>query len=53
MLSFSTNIVQNFSRIEKDLFDRYRNFYIYKTSDVLDDDVRKLDEYIGTIVVEN
>lgn len=53
MLSFSTNIVQNFSRMEKDLFDRYISFYIYGTSDVLDDDVRKLDEYIGTIGVEN
>ena len=49
MLSFSTTIVQNFSRMEKDLFDRYRNFYIYKTSDILDDDVKKLDEYIGAI----
>lgn len=49
MLSFSSTIIQNFSRMEKDLFDRYRNFYIYKTSDILDDDVKKLDEYIGTI----
>lgn len=49
MLSFSTTIVQNFSRMERDLFDRYRNFYIYGTSSVLDDDVKKLDEYIGTI----
>ena len=53
MLSFSTTIIQNFSRMERDLFDRYRSFYIYGTSDVLDDDVRKLDEYIGTIGVEN
>ena len=53
MLSFSTTIMQNFSRMEKDLFDRYRNFYIYKTHDILDDDVRKLDEYIGIISINN
>ena len=49
MTSFSTTIVQNFSKKEKDLFNRYTNFLIYRISDVIEEDVQKLDEYIGTI----
>lgn len=49
MESFETTIVQNFSKKEKDLFNRYTNFLIYGIIDVNDEDVQKLDEYIGTI----
>lgn len=49
LLSFSTTIVQNFSKKEKDLFDRYKSFLIYGINTVVDEDVKKLDEYIGTI----
>lgn len=49
MESFSTTIVQNFSRKEKDLFNRYTNFLINGIIDVNDEEVRALDEYIGTI----
>lgn len=47
--SFSSTIVKNFSDIEKDLFDRYRSFLIYGVNTVVDEDVKKLDEYIGTL----
>ena len=47
--SFATTIVQNFSKKEKDLFKRYTNFLIYGIGDVIEEDVQKLDEYIGTI----
>ncbi len=49
MTSFSTTIVQNFSKKEKDLFDRYTSFLIYGINTVVDEDVQKLDEYIGTL----
>lgn len=49
LLSFSSTIVQNFSEAEKDLFDRYRSFLIYGIDTVIDEDVQKLDEYIGTL----
>lgn len=48
LLSFSSTIVQNFSEDEKDLFDRYRSFLIYGSNTVVDEDVKKLDEYVGT-----
>lgn len=49
MESFETTIVQNFSKKEKDLFNRYTNFLIYGIIDVNDEDVIALDTYIGTI----
>lgn len=49
MQSFSSTIVQNFSKKEKDLFNRYTNFLIYGVVDIIGEDVIKLDEYIGTI----
>ena len=49
MTSFSSTVVQNFSKKEKDLFNRYTNFLINGISGVLDEDVRELDTYIGTI----
>lgn len=49
MESFSTSIVQNFSKKEKDLFNRYASFLINGIVGVLDEDVRELDTYIGTI----
>jgi len=49
MTSFSSTVVQNFSKKEKDLFNRYTNFLIYGINDVIEEDVQKLDEYIGTI----
>ena len=49
MTSFSSTVVQNFSKKEKDLFNRYTNFLTYGVVDLLDEDVIKLDEYIGTI----
>ena len=49
MTSFSSTVVQNFSKKEKDLFNRYTNFLIYGITDVLDEDVKELDTYIGTI----
>ncbi len=49
MESFATTIVQNFSKKEKDLFNRYTNFLINGIVGVLDEDVRELDTYIGTI----
>ena len=49
MTSFSSTIVQNFSKKEKDLFNRYTNFLIYGIGDTIEEDVQKLDEYIGTI----
>lgn len=49
MESFSTTIVQNFSKKEKVLFDKYVNFLINGTTGTLDEDVRELDTYIGTI----
>ena len=49
MESFKTTIVQNFSKKEKDLFNRYTNFLIYGIIDAIEEDVQKLDEYIGTI----
>ena len=47
--SFSTAIVQNFSKKEKKIFDRYTNFLINGIIDIDDEEVRALDEYIGTI----
>lgn len=47
--SFSTNVVMDFSKKEKDLFDRYTHFLIHGIVDVLDEDVRGLDMYIGSI----
>ena len=47
--SFATTIVQNFSKKEKDLFNRYTSFLINGIAGVLDEDVRELDTYIGTI----
>ena len=47
--SFATTIVQNFSKKEKDLFNRYASFLINGIVGVLDEDVRELDIYIGTI----
>ena len=47
--SFATTIVQNFSKKEKDLFNRYASFLINGIAGVLDEDVRELDTYIGTI----
>ena len=47
--SFATTIVQNFSKKEKDLFNRYASFIINGIVGVLDEDVRELDIYIGTI----
>lgn len=47
--SFTSTIVQNFSKKEKDLFNRYTNFLIHGVADVIEEDVRELDEYIGTI----
>ena len=49
MESFATTIVQNFSKKEKDLFNRYTSFLIIGIVGVLDEDVRELDTYIGTI----
>ena len=49
MESFETTIVQNFSKKEKELFTRYTNFLINGIVGVLDEDVRELDTYIGTI----
>lgn len=49
MQSLSTTIVQKFSSKEKDLFDRYRNFLIFNVTDVVDEDVQKLDEYLGNL----
>ena len=49
MESFATTIVQNFSKKEKDLFNRYTSFLINGIVGVLDEDVRELDTYIGTI----
>ena len=49
MTSFSSTVVQNFSKKEKDLFNRYTNFLINGIVGVLDEDVRELDTYIGTI----
>ena len=49
MTSFSSTVMQNFSKKEKDLFNRYTNFLIYGIAGVLDEDVRELDTYIGTI----
>lgn len=47
--SLSTTIVQKFSLKEKDLFDRYRDFLIFNVIDVVDEDVQKLDEYLGNL----
>lgn len=47
--SFSSTIVQRFSEEEKELFDRYASFLIYGSNNVIDEDVQKLDEYIGTL----
>lgn len=47
--SLRSTIIQNFSKKEKDLFTRYTNFLIYGIAGVLDEDVRELDTYIGTI----
>lgn len=49
MLSFSSTVMQSFSRIEKDLLDRYKDFLIYELEDVADEDVKELDKFIGTI----
>ena len=49
MESFATTIVQNFSKKEKDLFNRYTSFLINGIIDINDEDVRELDTYIGTI----
>ena len=49
MESFETTIVQNFSKKEKDLFNRYTSFLIYGIVGVLDEDVRELDTHIGKI----
>ena len=49
MTSFETTIMQNFSKKEKDLFNRYASFLINGIVGVLDEDVRELDTYIGTI----
>lgn len=47
--SFRSTVVQNFSKKEKDLFNRYTSFLINGIVVVLDEDVRELDTYIGTI----
>lgn len=47
--SFMSTIVQNFSKKERVLFDKYVNFLINGTTGMLDEDVRELDTYIGTI----
>lgn len=47
--SLMSTIVQNFSKKEKVLFDKYVNFLINGTTGTLDEDVRELDTYIGTI----
>ena len=47
--SFRTTIVQNFSNKEKDLFSRYTSFLINGLSSVIDEDVRELDDYLGSI----
>lgn len=49
MQSFVSTVVQNFSKKEKNLFDRYTNFLIYGVQDIIDEDVRELDIYIGSI----
>lgn len=49
MQSFVSTVVQNFSKKEKDLFDRYTNFLIYGVVDITEEDVIELDTYIGTI----
>lgn len=49
MQSFVSTVVQNFSKKEKDLFDRYTNFLIYGVVDIAEEDVIELDTYIGTI----
>ena len=49
MTSFSSTVMQNFSKKEKDLFNRYTNFLINGIIDVNDEDIRELDTYIGTI----
>jgi hypothetical protein len=49
--SLSTTVIASFSKKEKDLFDRYRNFLIYEVTDTVDEDVIKLDEYLGTLGV--
>ena len=49
MTSFSSTVMQNFSKKEKDLFNRYTSFLINGIVGVLDEDVRELDTYIGTI----
>jgi hypothetical protein len=49
LLSFSSTVVQSFSKKEKDLFDRYRSFLIYGINTVIDEDVQRLDEYIGKL----
>ena len=46
--SFTSTIVQNFSKKEKVLFDKYVNFLINGTTGALDEDVRELDTHIGT-----
>ena len=47
--SFMSTIVQNFSKKERVLFDKYVNFLINGTTGTLDEDVMELDTYIGTI----
>ena len=47
--SFMSTIVQNFSKKERVLFDKYVNFLINGITGTLDEDVRELDTYIGTI----
>ena len=47
--SFRSTVVQNFSKKEKDLFNRYTSFLINGIVGILDEDVMELDTYIGTI----
>lgn len=49
MESFSTTIVQNFSKKEKLLFYKYTNYLVNGVVDLTDEDVVTLDTYIGTI----
>lgn len=47
--SFMSTIVQNFSKKERVLFDKYVNFLINGITGTLDEEVMELDTYIGTI----
>lgn len=51
--SFTVNIVADLSKKEKDLFDRYTYFLIHGTGDIIEEDVQKLDLYIGSLNGDN